>query len=319
MRSRLVVAALLAALLALAGCGDGGGASGDGGPATVRVGSIAAGSVVPLYLGIEQGFFAAEQLTVEPVLGSGFQASMAQVLNGENQFGFAAALPLVVAASKRAPVQLVAQSDVVTPEAAGIVATLADSPVESARDLEGRLVAVNALASIQDIGIRTVVQNAGGDPSTIKFVELPSAQMLAALEQKRVDAVALSEPWAAQARDQGHRPLFRYIADAYPSQSILSGFFTSRQLAEENPELVQRFQRAMTKAVEYAAAHPEEARAAMRTFTETPEELLAKVELNTFDPTFNRQAFDELQGLLQRFEMLDEPVDPATFFIGGAP
>ena len=73
----LRIAAMLVALACVAGiaaCGDddsGGGGGGDGGPTTLKVGVIPIADVAPLYLGMKQGFFEDEQLTIEPQLAEG--------------------------------------------------------------------------------------------------------------------------------------------------------------------------------------------------------------------------------------------------------
>ena len=69
-RTRVLIAALAAAL-ALAGCGDDGGGPSSGGTATLKVGVIPIADVAPLYVGIDQGFFKAEKLKIEPAMMAG--------------------------------------------------------------------------------------------------------------------------------------------------------------------------------------------------------------------------------------------------------
>ena len=63
---------VVAALLALAGCGDDGGSSsaGEGGVTKVKVGVLPISNVAPLYLGMKKGFFKEEGLEVEPSIGA---------------------------------------------------------------------------------------------------------------------------------------------------------------------------------------------------------------------------------------------------------
>jgi NitT/TauT family transport system substrate-binding protein len=75
----ICIAALAAA--ALAGCGDDdGGGGGGGGPATLKVGVLPIADVAPLYLGMDEGFFKEEQLTIKPqVMQGGTEVTAAVV------------------------------------------------------------------------------------------------------------------------------------------------------------------------------------------------------------------------------------------------
>jgi NitT/TauT family transport system substrate-binding protein len=63
-----------------------------------------------------------------------------------------------------------------------------EASIRTAADLAGKRVAVNTLKNIGDTTIRASVRKAGGDPSSIKFVELAFPDMPAALQAGRVDA-----------------------------------------------------------------------------------------------------------------------------------
>src|SRR3712207_5065760 len=106
---RVALRAILACGLALAAaaplaCGSGG--SRDV-PLTVGVVPIA--DVAPLYLGREEGFFAAEGLDVQPEVAPGGAAITPAVLDGDLQFGFSNTVSLLIAASSGRPVRIVSQ------------------------------------------------------------------------------------------------------------------------------------------------------------------------------------------------------------------
>src|SRR5690606_602161 len=68
----------------------------------------------------------------------------------------------------------------------GAVLAAADSGISAPADLAGKTVAVNNLNNIGDTTIRYVVEQDGGDPSTIEFVEIAFPDMPAALERGQV-------------------------------------------------------------------------------------------------------------------------------------
>jgi len=204
---RLLVAALAAAaVLLIAGCGDdrggsGGGSSGDGdeGPVTLNVGVIPIADVAPLYLGMDKGFFEEENLKIVPKLAEGGAAIVPAVLAGDDQIGFSNTTSLIIAASKDLPIQIISQGVLAgesTEQAWDGVVVPKGSDIESITDLEGKTVAVNTLNNVSQIVVNTALEKAGGDPSKVKYVEVPFPDMNAALESDRVDAAFEVEPAA---------------------------------------------------------------------------------------------------------------------------
>jgi NitT/TauT family transport system substrate-binding protein len=84
--ARWAVAAL-AAVAVLAGCGSSGG-GGTTGPATLKVGVLPVTDVAPLYLGIRQGFFKQQGLTIKPQVMQGGAEVTAAIVSGSLNMGF---------------------------------------------------------------------------------------------------------------------------------------------------------------------------------------------------------------------------------------
>src|SRR3954453_13575721 len=84
----------VAALMGIAACGGGDDGGGGGGgsasnkPTTLKVGVIPIADVAPLYVGIKQGFFKQENLTIQPQLAEGGATITAQTVSGDLQIGF---------------------------------------------------------------------------------------------------------------------------------------------------------------------------------------------------------------------------------------
>src|SRR5215218_6241618 len=113
-RGLVVLAIALAAMLGIAACGgdDGGGGGGGGSasnkPVTLKVGVIPIADVAPLYVGIKQGFFKEENLTIQPQIAEGGATITAQTVSGDLQIGFSNVTSLIIASSKKLPVQIIA-------------------------------------------------------------------------------------------------------------------------------------------------------------------------------------------------------------------
>jgi NitT/TauT family transport system substrate-binding protein len=305
-RTRAALAA--AAVLLLTACGGGQtpstGASDGGAPAspgltTVKVSVIPIIDVAPIYLGNQQGFFAAEGLKLEITTAQGGAAIVPAVASGQVDFGFSNLTSLIIAKSKGLPLKIVAPgagSTGVQGKDFGGVVVKADSPIKTAADLVGKRVAVNTLNNINDTTVRASIRAAGGDAKNVKFTELAFPDMLAALDKGNVDAVQVVEPFLATAKKGGDRVVASNYVDTAPNLTI-AGYFTSQQTAGAKPDLVKRFASAMQKSLEYATGNPDAVRKVLLTYTKIDPALTDALTLPAYPAEINGQSLDTLSKL----------------------
>lgn len=304
-----VVVAVVTASAALVACGS---------PSSViegknfNVGTIPNPSSVAIYLGNSEGFFEDAGVTATPKTATGFAPNLASVINGESQIGFAAVVPLMVAQSKGAPIKIIAGADkapeVYDPETdPDRVFTAADSSINSPADLQGKVVAVNALGSIQDLGIKVMVARDGGDPDRVKFLTLASNDMVSAVKSGRVDAAAFSEPFNTVAASQGLKPLFSYVTSPTPGAPV-GAYFTSTATAENNVELMDAFVGALVKANQYAEDNPVAVHEALGSYTKIPKALLDKIQTFTYSSEITDEQISQLSDLLIEYGYMKKPV-----------
>lgn len=199
MRNKLAV--LLATVLLLTACGGGEGEGAENRSPDenrkITVGVIPILDVAPIYLGVQKGFFTQRKLEVKLELAQGGAAIVPAVLSGQFQFGFSNNTSLLLAQTRGLPLKIVAPGSSSTgvpgKDFAGVVVRDA-SPIRSSADLSGKSVAINTLNNISDTVVREAVRKAGGDPRTVRFVELPFPDMPAAVMNGRVDAAFVVEP-----------------------------------------------------------------------------------------------------------------------------
>ncbi|TQM75145.1 NitT/TauT family transport system substrate-binding protein [Thermopolyspora flexuosa] len=301
---RAILAA--ASLILLTACGGGGdsstgsgGAQGAGGTAKVKVNVIPIIDVAPIYLGKEQGFFAEQGLEVELVTAQGGAAIVPAVVSGQVEFGFSNLTSLIIARSQQVPVKVVVAGAGSTGEQGkdfGGIVVKAGSPIKSAKDLEGKRVAVNTLNNINDTTVRASVRAAGGDPKKINFVELPFPDMLPALDKGTIDAAQVVEPFLATAVKNGDRVIASNYVDTAPKLTV-AAYFTSEQLAQSNPDLVQRFAAAMKKSQQYAEENPDAVRKILPTYTKIDASLTESLTLPSFPTEIDPNSVETLTRL----------------------
>ncbi|MGY1661923.1 ABC transporter substrate-binding protein [Geodermatophilus sp. SYSU D00705] len=302
-----------AALLALTACGssDGSGsaAPGEEGPTPVTIGTQPIVDSAPLYLGVDQGFFEEEglDLTIESAVGGA--AVVPSVVSGDFEFGRGNVLSTMIAVDQGLPLQCItnANSTAGNPDF-GAVVVPGDSPIQSMADLAGRTVSVNTLNNIGDTTIRSVVEEAGGDPGAVQFVEIPFPDAPAALQSGQVDAAWILDPFLTEAVDAGARVLSYNFSDFHPELDI-SCVFTSQQLLQEQPEVVEAFQRAMNRSLEFAQENPDEVRRITGTYTEIDPAVLERITIPTFRTEFSEEAMALLGAKATEYGTLSQEPD----------
>ena len=315
-----LLAALLAAALTLAACGGGDDESGGGGssdaskPATLNVGVIPIADVAPLYLGIKKGFFKEQNLTVNPKLAEGGAAITPAVLSGDFQIGFSNNISLLIASSKGLPVQVISQGVLAGTDRSKAWAdllVLKNGPIKTVKDLEGKTIAVNTLKNICEVTIKASLQKEGVDVNTLKFLEVPFPDMNAALDAKRVDGACVVEPFVSQGKAGKARGINPFYINTAPDLSVAT-YFTSRQYAEQNKAVVDRFVAAINKSLDYAQSHPDEARAVLTDYTPIPASAAETIKLPVWRSELNTDTISLLSRLSKQYGLIEKEPDLNT-------
>ncbi|RFU20400.1 ABC transporter substrate-binding protein [Geodermatophilus marinus] len=318
---RTWVPVLAATAVALAACGggeeaasggSGGGADGSNGDEVreVTVGLLPVAVTGALFAGIDQGFFEERGIELTVETGQGGAALIPAVMSGQMQFATSNPVSLLQAREEGLDLRVVAHwtSTIAEGEDVNGVVAAADSGIASAADLAGKRVAVNTLNGMGQLTIDEAVRQDGGDPSGIQYVELPFPDMPAALDAGNVDAVWVPEPFLTQLIDAGN------VVASYSSQESVPGhptqlFFTSGQLVESDPELVEDMTAALEDTLEYADANPDEVRAQAEEFLGTPAGALAEVRIEEFGTDLRREQIEQMGELMVEAGLLDEAAD----------
>lgn len=312
-RSRTAAALSALTLVVVGACGssDDGGSGDD----TLTVGLIPIVDVAPIYLGIEQGFFEDEGLTIKPVLASGGAAIVPAVSSGSYQIGFSNNVSLITGASKGLDLPAIAPGVGISPstesstEGVGYCSVMSgpDGKVTTAKDLEGATVAVNTLNNIGDVTIREALRKKNVDASKVDFVEMPFPDMPAAVKGGNVDAVWVCEPFVTSLLQDQAKPLFNNYGEVDPNLPVAS-YFANRRWVEQNPETLASFKKALAKSMEYATDNPDEVRDVITKYTKIDPETADEIGLPDFPTEFNDEGLSTLIELSDQDGLLEKDV-----------
>jgi NitT/TauT family transport system substrate-binding protein len=101
-----------------------------------------------------------------------------------------------------------------------------------------------------------MIDELGGDSSTVRFIELPTTTLGSTLEQGRVDAGVTNEPYMSKDLGTGKFRMLTDMLNGYGPKPILeSAFFATRDYVAKNRDAMTRFAKVMTQASAYANTH----------------------------------------------------------------
>jgi NitT/TauT family transport system substrate-binding protein len=307
--------ALLTALLVLvAGCGgdseeEGGG--GGGGPAEITVQDTAGVPSAFLEYGVEKGFFEQRDLDVKVEPSQGGATVVPSVVSGKVDIGGSNLVSVLLASSKDIPVKIVAPGTYVQTDRKGdfsAIMVAKDSAIRSPKDLEGKTLAVNTLKNVAEVTAKASLEKQGVDVSKIELAEIDFPDMVPALEQGRVDAAFVIEPFVSLGLAEGDRIVDRPYVGTKPGLQI-GCYFTSEKYLQENSDVVKRFH----EGVADTAAAIEEDPSAFREFlpkaSEIPPPAAKKVILPVWKADSDQASLDLIAELMGKYGITEEKPD----------
>jgi NitT/TauT family transport system substrate-binding protein len=275
------LAAGAAVVVIAAGCGSSPQPRAAGGRQAVKVGLPGTANATSGYIAGNR-FFNRAGLEFAPVEVTNGAKAIPMLLNGQLDIALGDGMGSLTAAANGVPLQVigVATQAPADPKLDPTALATADKGVTAAR-LAGKSVAVSQLGGAPELVAKAAIDAGGGDSSAVKFVELGSAQMVAALKAHRVDAALLTEPNATAAEQQGLPILSRPQSLGEPGlPSTL--WVTSKKYAAEHPDVIKKFVAAVQSGGRQANADPAGARKVAATFMSIDPKVLQAIRFPLF-------------------------------------
>jgi NitT/TauT family transport system substrate-binding protein len=236
-------------------------ASGQTSPATIRIGTASSDLGAQVFYAADLGYFRAAGLDSEISRIAGGPTIMAAVASGNLDIGWGNAIDVTVAHSRGIPITILAtatiedQSDAGT----GLLATTIASGLKTAKDLNGKTIALLSLRNFTEMATRNFIDKNGGDSKTVHFIELPYSQMPDALNAGRIDAAVLDNT-ADPAIGKPGDPLRVMSAVFFTVAPRLEGavWYTTKTWIAAHPNEAKKFVAVMKQTAEWGNAHHKE-------------------------------------------------------------
>jgi NitT/TauT family transport system substrate-binding protein len=285
-------------------------------PVKLRVSTIPIADTAAFEVARTKGFFAAEGLDVDTTPTPGGAAGIPALVSGQLQFTFSNVVSILLAASQGLDLVIVAPVNTTgdaPPDLAGIVSK-PGSTFKDGKSLEGKRVAVNSRNNIIWLYTREWVQATGGDPNKVTYIEVPFPQMTDAVQQGRVDAAMLVEPFLSAGLKSGQLESIAWPYSTVQKRIPVAQFVTTKAYAQANPEIVEKFRRGLDKGTAWANANlaSDEFLQIVSGFTKTPVERIKAATMPIFVTAIDPKSVEAVAALMKQQGLLKSDVDVRT-------
>ena len=151
---------------------------------TLQIEGSAVPYYIPIYMGIELGYFEEEGLEVDYLFGSASDI-IRNVAVGNVEFGFPNGEPVITARAQGIPVNVIHTT---YQHGLGSTIFLKEGGIETPQDLKGKKVAITASGSPNYVQLQILLKKNGLSLNDIKLEIVGTEALVPALVYKRVDA-----------------------------------------------------------------------------------------------------------------------------------
>lgn len=212
---------------------------------TLQIEGSAVPYYIPIYMGIELGYFEEEDLEVDYFFGSASDI-IRNVAVGNVDFGFPNGEPVITARAQGIPVNVIHTT---YQHGLGSTIFLKESDIETPQDLKGKKVAITGYGSPNYVQLQILLKKNGLSLNDIQLEIVGTEAIVPALVNKRVDAICFSMLRTFELRYQGIE------VDEFRSDEFLPSFgnvvIAGDKILNENRDLAVRFTRALSRVMAY--------------------------------------------------------------------
>jgi NitT/TauT family transport system substrate-binding protein len=271
-----------------------------------------------MYYGVSSGIFAKYGLTVQITAVNNGAAAAAALIGGDDDVAMVNILTLIQAHIKGIPMRMIAPNFLVTADKPNVAClVLKDSPLRTGRDLVGKTVATPGLGDINVIATNAWVEQSGGDPKTIRFVELPTSAAVQFLEAGRADASCVIEPFVGQAMASGKVRVLAYTMAAIGKQLQVGSYVVMEPVVEKKFDAMTRLARGLHESSLYTNTHLAETVDLVAGYSGAPPDAIAKMN-RVIDPEYcDVRMVQPVIDAMARYGGIDKPF-PAADIISSA-
>lgn len=269
----------------------------------------------PMYVAIEEGYFAEEGIELTLITGFGADKTMTAVLSGEADIGFMGAEASVYTYNEGAKDYVVNFAQL-TQRAGNFLVAREEMSDFTWEDLKGSYVLGGRKGGMPQMVFEYILKKNGIDPATDLTINqsIDFGSTAAAFEDSGADYTVEFEPHATSLEKAGKG----YVVASLGEESgyvPYTAFSAKASYIEEHPETIQSFTNALQKGMDYVQTHSalEIAEVIAPQFEETDVDTLITIVTRYYDQdtwkenlVFEEESFDLLLDILEEAGELTE-------------
>jgi NitT/TauT family transport system substrate-binding protein len=203
---------------------------------------------LPLYVAIDEGFFAQQGLDLTKETAGAPTVALSAVISGSAQFSIHGPEWTAIAASKGAPVDIIAN---VVNGAAVWIATAPDFKFEGIKDIKGQKVVTGLMPTTSTSLFMKLLKENGMDAKTdVEMIQVPIGSEPGPFIGKQADVAVMYEPGLDQAVAKGMKVVF-----GFPKTYGAYAFSAVTARNDVDPDTAQRVVNGMEMAMRFMAGN----------------------------------------------------------------
>jgi len=271
------------------------------------------------FIALHEGLFAKEGLTInytpavssDTVIGSQLQGKLD--ITGGNYVSYIQAV-----AEKHDPLEVVAEGSIMQ-QGAQVIFTMPKSNIKTLKDLQGKVLGVNAPQNIDYLLDVSVLTENGISENSVKFPAqpIPFPTMAGELSSGKIDAATMPEPFASIAEQQLGAVTLADLNQGATQEFPIEGYVVTKAWAQANPNTLKRFLAALEQGQKIADTN----RAAVEQAFESikggppdgrvPSNIAAVMALDTYPIGVDQARLQRVADVMHQFGLL-----PSRFSVG---
>ena len=282
----------------------------------VRVSIVPIFVVAPHVVADRFGYFTAEgiSVTTQPVQGG--TVGIPGLIAGSFDVLYSNSVSVLTALSRGIDLRIIAEGTripIKPPDPASLLQRRG-AGFHSGKDLEAKVIGINARFDIQWLIAQAWIKQTGGDPSKVSYREIPLPAMLDAIANNQVDAAVLVDPFLTVGLGDPRFELVDWAQSKVMPGLPSSMWVVSGAFAAAKPNLVDAYVRAFLKGAEWVNAHlgDEAYLQLVASYTKTDEKILAKMVVGKQAMDIDVAGIERLAALMRENGLLNSDVNIAS-------
>ena len=290
-------------------------ASRAAGTSVLRVGATGNDTAAEVYYAQERGLFRKHGLDVRIVGLRNGAAQAAAVAGGALEIGEQNVVSMAHAHVRGIPFIYIAPAGEYSARASTTSLVVARaSALRDGKDFAGKSVAVNALGDLTQIGASAWIDRHGGDSTGVRFIEMPAAQIGAAVARGTVDAGVIPEPSLTAALAAGQVRVLAQPYDALAPRFMINGWFANADWVRKNPDAARAFAAAVREAGAWANAHPDDSAKILEGHAKLDPTVVTRMRRATYGDRFDAASLQTVLDDAVRYKGLDRTIKAGELF-----